>query len=132
MNADASRSRQEQEAIAGPRAPRSGDLELRVVTSEDELDALAPAWTALHLATGATVFQSWEWQRSWWKHVGRRSGEEALHVVVLAAGGEVVCIAPLHVQLVRVFRVVKLRRLAFVGRRKRMAGQTANGPGRKK
>jgi CelD/BcsL family acetyltransferase involved in cellulose biosynthesis len=58
---------------------------------------------------------SYEWQRTWWKHVGRRAPGVQLHVVVLTAGGQVVCIAPLFIHAGRAFGLVKLRRLAFVG-----------------
>lgn len=114
MNADARRS----EMLGAPppvRAVAPAELELRVVSNEADLDGLEPAWSALHRATRASVFQSWEWQRTWWSHVGRRAPRNALHVVVLAAGGEVVCIAPLFVQAVRAAPLVTLRRLAFMG-----------------
>jgi len=94
---------------------RPRELELRVVSSDLDLDALQPAWAALHRSAGSSVFMSYEWQRTWWKHVGRRAAGAELHVVVLSAGGQVVCIAPLFIQVSRAFGIVKLRRLAFAG-----------------
>lgn len=91
------------------------ELELRVVASDLELDGLEQAWSALHRSVGASVFQAWEWQRTWWRHLGRRNPENVLHVIVLATCGGVVGIAPFFVEVVRAVPGAKLRRLAFVG-----------------
>ncbi|HUJ27269.1 MAG TPA: GNAT family N-acetyltransferase [Myxococcales bacterium] len=87
----------------------------RVVTSVHDLDALAPAWSALHHASGAGVFQSWEWQRTWWRHFGEVDRRRRLFVVVLEARGQVCAIAPFFVEQVPVFPGLGLRRLSFIG-----------------
>ena len=69
-------------------------LDLKVVTSTAGLDALRSKWSDLHLRTGASVFQSYEWQRTWWAHFGENVNSRSLHIVVLEAEGEVVAIAP--------------------------------------
>jgi CelD/BcsL family acetyltransferase involved in cellulose biosynthesis len=113
MTASAS-SNAAQEANAPARA-QDPALALRVVSTDAELEALRPAWEALHAATAASVFQSWDWQVTWWRRVGGRGGRNTLHVVVLSEGGEVVCIAPLFVEAARAAGLVTLRRLEFVG-----------------
>jgi CelD/BcsL family acetyltransferase involved in cellulose biosynthesis len=45
-------------------------LTVVTVTSEREFDALEPAWTALLDGHGSFVFQSFEWNRAWWRHFG--------------------------------------------------------------
>src|SRR5438128_5942582 len=91
------------------------DLELRVVSSTVELDALRQAWSDLHLRSGASVFQSYEWQRTWWAHFGETEASRSLHVIVLTADREVVAIAPFVVEAVRIAPFVSLRRLVFLG-----------------
>ena len=90
-------------------------LDLRVVSSTAELDALQPAWIQLHTESGASPFQSFEWQRIWWKHLGEQVPARRLHVVVLSAGAEPVAIAPFMIESVRIAPLIGLRRLVFVG-----------------
>jgi CelD/BcsL family acetyltransferase involved in cellulose biosynthesis/glycosyltransferase involved in cell wall biosynthesis len=90
-------------------------LSLRVVSSPADFDALEPAWTRLHEESGASVFQSYEWQRTWWDEVGCRAGHHELFIVVLELVERVVAIAPLFVERVPILPFVKLRRLTFLG-----------------
>lgn len=90
-------------------------LDLQVVSSTAELDALGPAWTRLHVESGASPFQSFEWQRTWWKYLGEQVPARRLHIVVLRAGGELVAIAPFMIESVRIAPLIKVRRLVFVG-----------------
>ena len=94
---------------------RTTPIAARVVTSTEGLDALGPAWSALHEASRAGVFQSWEWQRTWWRHFGEADPKRRLLVVVLEAGEEVCAIAPFFVEEVPVVPGFGLRRLSFIG-----------------
>src|SRR5438876_1751110 len=96
-------------------AMTEGAFSVRVVRSTGELDALQPAWSALHAQTGGSVFQSYEWQRSWWKHLAGSDPRKRLHVVLLEANGDVVAIAPFFIESVRIAPFLTLRRLAFLG-----------------
>jgi CelD/BcsL family acetyltransferase involved in cellulose biosynthesis len=90
-------------------------LDVRLVSTAAGLDALQPAWSSLHLESGASVFQSYEWQRAWWRHLGEPDSHRELHVIVLEASGRVVGIAPLQVELVPALGPLTLRRLGFLG-----------------
>jgi CelD/BcsL family acetyltransferase involved in cellulose biosynthesis len=106
-----------QAGASPPRGPRAEPpaLELRLVSTEEALDALEPAWSTLHQESGARVFQSFEWLRTHWKHLGEHDPRRKLHVIVLAEGDRVVCIAPLQVEVVPTLGPIKLRRLEFLG-----------------
>jgi CelD/BcsL family acetyltransferase involved in cellulose biosynthesis len=91
------------------------ELELRLVSTAAEFDALQPAWSTLHQDCGARVFQSYEWLRTLWKHVGEQDPRRTLHVVVLAEAGRVVCIAPFQIEVVPALGPLSVRRLEFVG-----------------
>src|SRR5262244_253607 len=95
--------------------PSLPSLDLRVVSSTPELDALEPAWIRLHAESGGSPFQSFEWQRIWWKHMGEQVPARRLHVVVLSDGAEPVGIAPFVIESVRIAPLMRLRRLVFLG-----------------
>jgi len=96
-------------------AAAAPSLQMRVVSSGADFDALQPSWSRLHAESGASVFQSFEWQRTWWKHLGEAAPALRLHVVVLAQDAEVVAIAPFVVETIAIAPFAKLRRLGFLG-----------------
>ncbi len=89
-------------------------LTLSVVSDPTAFDALEPTWNALLEKTDASVFQSFEWQRTWWKHFGERNPAASLHLVVLREGESTVAIAPFCVERIRTLGVVPYKRLAFL------------------
>lgn len=100
---------------APPAGATAASLEVRVITSAAEFDGLREAWSELLDDSDAGIFQTFEWQRTWWKHLGEASPDRTLHLVVLAAAGRLVAIAPLFLERVPIGPLVALRRLAFVG-----------------
>jgi hypothetical protein len=85
-----------------------------VVKEEREWEALSAAWDRLLLAApDHAVFQIYEYQRRWWRHVGR---DNELCIVLLVRGGEVQGIAPLQIETVKVTGRW-CRRLTFIGSR---------------
>jgi CelD/BcsL family acetyltransferase involved in cellulose biosynthesis len=74
-----------------------------VVESIEAWDRLRPAWNQLLAATpGATVFQTFEFLRAWWYHLG---WSDRLYIVVVERAGVPVAIAP--------FQVTRQRWLGF-------------------
>jgi CelD/BcsL family acetyltransferase involved in cellulose biosynthesis len=70
----------------------------------DDLDRLREEWTALAAATGS-VFASWEWHSTWWRHFG---GGELKIVVARSAAGREIAILPFYRVRVRGFHVIRL------------------------
>jgi len=69
------------------------DLSVRVLTSEADLDRLAPSWDALWERTpDATIYQSRQWALAAWQHLRCR---DRLHVVTISEGGRLAALAPL-------------------------------------
>lgn len=87
-----------------------------VVTTEEEFDALESDWNCLTRESACTVFQHFDWLRTWWKHFGPR-GRCRLHIVVLSYNSNIVGIAPLYIDATPVFGVIPVRRVCFLGRR---------------
>lgn len=89
-------------------------LALSIVSNPTGFDALEPAWNALLERTDASIFQSFEWQRTWWKHFGETNPAASLHLIVLREDESTVGIAPFYVERVRTLGVVPYKRLAFL------------------
>ncbi|HET7826739.1 MAG TPA: GNAT family N-acetyltransferase [Anaeromyxobacter sp.] len=102
-------------AGALPRAVPGGRLEVAVVDDGVGFDALEREWNALLERSDASVFQSFEWQRTWWRHFGEGRRDARLHLVTLRGPDGLAAIAPLYVE--RVLGPLGLRRLLFVGHR---------------
>jgi CelD/BcsL family acetyltransferase involved in cellulose biosynthesis len=118
---------------------------VEVIESAPGFDGLRADWDRLFLADGRSVFQSYEWQRSWWRHFGEGKRLMQLHIVVVSAdvrshnsfrhsrpphgdaeassrrsgalrAKSVVAIAPFFIERVQAFGVVDVHRLGFIGR----------------
>jgi CelD/BcsL family acetyltransferase involved in cellulose biosynthesis len=76
-----------------PSGAVGGGLSLSVEVIEDTLgfDKIRDQWSALIERTSAHIFQTYEWQRLWWEHFGRR---RKLHIVLFRHEGTLVGIAP--------------------------------------
>jgi CelD/BcsL family acetyltransferase involved in cellulose biosynthesis len=84
-------------------------LEVQEVTDGDALRALANEWHALlGRADDPTPFQSYEWQATAWRHVGRG----ALFVLCARQNGELVGLMPLCISR---YRGTPLRQVRFLG-----------------
>ena len=81
-------------------------------SDEDEWHALIPYWNDLLLKTPEpTIFQSYEYQRIWWRHFGL---SRSLLILVIRHGDEVIGIAPLQVGPVLYYGKI-FRELGFIG-----------------
>ncbi len=78
-----------------------------------EFDALESEWSALVQKSNVTVFQTFEWQRMWWKHFKENDSSARVHIVTLRHEDRVVAIAPFYMETIRMFGHV--RRLQFIG-----------------
>jgi CelD/BcsL family acetyltransferase involved in cellulose biosynthesis len=97
--------------------PDTDAMSICVVATSAALDALGPLWQRLHEACSDTsVFQSFEWQRTWWQHFGEPNQRFRLHVVVLEQNGLIIAIAPFFIQTLKTFGVIELRQLTLLGR----------------
>jgi CelD/BcsL family acetyltransferase involved in cellulose biosynthesis len=95
-------------AAAAPAGTR-----LETISDPDALARLRPEWDELLEQSPAdSVFVTWEWLATWWKHLspGRR-----LHLIAVRRGAELIAIAPLMVSPPRPNRLVPFRSLAFLG-----------------
>jgi CelD/BcsL family acetyltransferase involved in cellulose biosynthesis len=74
--------------------------EIKVITSEEGFDKLKDVWANLVDVAESTVFQTYEWNRTWWKYYGERG---QLHLVAFYTGKKLVGIAPLFRDSIKFF-----------------------------
>ncbi len=89
-------------------------LSIEVVNETGTFAHLAKEWDELIDRSSATVFQTFEWQFSWWKHFGSRP-EHHLFLVLFRAQQKLVAIAPFLVQTYSFLHFNIYRRLMLLG-----------------
>src|ERR1700694_5670006 len=97
-SAGSTRRHQAAGAKRGDKRPRAEEdhtrLRVTEVTSAESFDELRVEWNALvDKMECPSPFQSWEWNRTWWKHFG---GHDKLRILVFRRGQQAVGIAPLY------------------------------------
>ena len=92
--------------------PRLAACDVEIVRTERELDALAAQWSDLFEAADVSVFQSYEWIRTWWTYFGK---DRKLRILVFRDQGRLVGIAPLFVERARFLGIPVARHIQFIG-----------------
>jgi CelD/BcsL family acetyltransferase involved in cellulose biosynthesis len=88
-----------------------------VVDDARGFDVLEQAWDALLARCDASVFQSFEWQRTWWRHFGEGRANARLHLVTVRDRRGLVAVAPLYLEGARAPGALRLRRMLLLGHR---------------
>ena len=88
--------------------------EIKLVTSQAAFLALEKPWKALvDTNREAHIFQTFEWNSTWWQHLGH---PYHLHIVVVEQHAEIVCIAPLMWSR-KHLGPLQWRKFEFIGKR---------------
>lgn len=87
--------------------------DLQLVTTNAEFDTLEERWNELLVQTDATIFQTFEWLRTWWKYLAKKNFR--LHIVLFSHGDRLVGIAPMFNEQMRFFGMKGVRRMQFIG-----------------
>jgi CelD/BcsL family acetyltransferase involved in cellulose biosynthesis len=91
-------------------------IRLDVARSADEFDALHEEWESLLAESDARIFQTWEWQRTWWKYFGEGDSQKQLYVLQFREGETLIGIAPLFIEKINAVWPLTYRQVAFLGR----------------
>ena len=102
-------------------ASQVNKLKVRVIETEEGFDALEPAWTALYDEAGTSPFQTFAWQRAWWKHYAE--SDPRMRLLILAVYHEVAAeestitvIAPFFTERRRAVGMLPVTRIGMIGR----------------
>lgn len=91
---------------------------VELVSTEAGFDGLEQTWREVLEDGGFSVFQSFEWQRTWWKHYGEKNPWMRLCILVVREEDAVVAIAPCCIETLTTLGVLHVRCLSFLGRGK--------------
>jgi CelD/BcsL family acetyltransferase involved in cellulose biosynthesis len=88
-------------------------IELEIIRDVGTFERLRDEWTELLSdSTSDCVFLTWEWQFTWWRHLG---GTRQLSILAVRSGGRLIGLAPLGLAGVSLARILPLRTLEFLG-----------------
>jgi CelD/BcsL family acetyltransferase involved in cellulose biosynthesis len=103
-------------------SPVANKLRVQVIDTEEGFDALEPAWNALYDEGGTSPFQTFAWQRAWWRHYAEPDPRMrllilAVHQEAAAEESTVMAIAPFFTERRRVAGMFPTTRIDMIGRR---------------
>jgi CelD/BcsL family acetyltransferase involved in cellulose biosynthesis len=88
--------------------------QIRIVNTNAGFDALENDWTKLFNESDVTIYQSYEWLRTWWKYFAKPNFK--LHILVFYYDDKIEGIAPLFLETVGIGGIPFSKRLQFLGR----------------
>lgn len=86
--------------------------EIKIISHIEDFEALEQEWDELALKSDTHIFQTFEWNRIWWKHFG---DNRKLHIVAVFSGNKLAGIAPLFEDDVTLFGHKVYSCLRFIG-----------------
>jgi CelD/BcsL family acetyltransferase involved in cellulose biosynthesis len=88
-------------------------MQVQQIDNTVDLDSLRDEWNGLLEKSAAnSIFLTWEWLRTWWKHLAE---QRQLKVVALRHAGELVAVAPLGIRRASLRRLLPFRSVDFLG-----------------
>ncbi len=91
---------------------QDGAVSVEVVDSDAAFDNLEDVWNDLVETADCTIYQTFEWQRTWWKYFGK---SRKLNVLVMREGSTLVGIVPMFIERKSVMGIAVLAVLQFLG-----------------
>jgi CelD/BcsL family acetyltransferase involved in cellulose biosynthesis len=86
-------------------------IKIREITGENELLSLKEPWKALLAKCDHTVFSTWEWMTTWWKHFGRN---KELFLLIAEENGALIGAAPFAYSNLK-SHGFPIRKIEFIG-----------------
>ncbi|MDZ7808683.1 MAG: hypothetical protein U5K71_16465 [Gracilimonas sp.] len=90
----------------------NNDLSTIVITTASEFEEISSEWKALVEIADVEIFQTFEWQHTWWKYFG---GNNKLHIVLFKKGSQLVGIMPFFIDYFHVIGYPVYRCLKMIG-----------------
>lgn len=87
-------------------------MKIKVINDEQEFEQLKTSWSDLVSRANVFIFQTFEWNRTWWKHFGK---EGNLHIILFYNEDKLVGIAPLFLDSIHLMGRKVYECLRFIG-----------------
>ena len=84
----------------------------KVITTDAEFDDLKSEWEKLCDESDVHIFQTFEWQRIWWKYFGKN---KILNLVLFYSGNKLTGIAPFFIDVYTLHNYIIVKRLRLIG-----------------
>jgi len=97
---------------AGFSAVSTSNVEIEVIRDACRFLSLRDEWDSLVEAAAVSIFQTFDWQWTWWKFFGKRL---RLHILLFRQGGTLIGIAPLYVDVHSALGMKLYQQLRFMG-----------------
>lgn len=81
--------------------PKNDGLKIDIYREEMVFDSLKNHWNALAARTGATIYMSYDWAKTWWDYYGSKPGR-TLFFVTIWRGSKLVALAPFYKEVSRI------------------------------
>lgn len=91
------------------------NLKKIVVSDAAGFDSLEADWDDLHESSDSSIFQSYSWLRTWWRHFGEGSSCFRLHIVLVYEQNNLLAIAPFYLHSKKISSLAHLKELCFIG-----------------
>lgn len=97
-----------------PETSPAGPFRVETIADPESFRLIGPEWSELLAASGSdSLFLTWEWMFTWWRHL---SGRRRLSILaVRSADGRLIAIAPLAIRPPDIARLAPFRTLEFLG-----------------
>jgi CelD/BcsL family acetyltransferase involved in cellulose biosynthesis len=98
--------------IEYPMVLESPGYKMDIITDETGFDALEKDWNKLFLSSNGSIFQSFEWSRTWWKYFGETG---KLHILLLRKEGCPIAIFPFFMDEIKIWGFKCCTSLRYIG-----------------
>lgn len=95
-------------------SPESSSLDVDLVTTEEGFESLKQDWDKLvnRPEVDTHVFQTFDWQKLWWKYFG---ADNKLQILTVWKNDDLVGIAPFFIDTISFFGLYDYKKLKFIG-----------------
>lgn len=98
--------------ITSSRFKPEEEITTELINSDKGFDSLEQEWNELAEQADSHVFQSFQWQRLWWKHFGSNL---RLHIILFKKNDRLIAIGPFYVEKTPLMFKFSYWRLRFLG-----------------
>lgn len=88
------------------------EIKVKIITEEREFENMHEEWNNLAERSDGHIFQTFEWNRIWWKHFGTN---KQLHLVTMYDDGKLIAIFPLFWDEIHYLGLLRYSCLRFIG-----------------
>ncbi len=85
---------------------------VRVISSTSEFDGLEEPWNKLLDQADSTIYQTFEWQRTWWEYFAQSS--DSLFILLFESDNNIIGIAPLYRRTKKIFGTAPVVHIQFI------------------